>query len=98
MIAIVPPELTFSDAAVNAPLKTTAPVIVGDVMVGVVIVGLVARTMFPVPVVFDVNVGFEMDGEIRVGLLFKTTDPVPVDVVVPVPPLATASVNRIQAP
>ena len=66
--------------------------------VGVVIVGLVARTMLPVPVVPDVNVAPEIDGEIRVGLLLRTTDPVPVEVVVPVPPLETLIASLIHAP
>ena len=95
-IDIVPDALI--DVAFKVLVNVNAPVIVGVVKVGVVIVGLVARTTFPVPVVPDVNVGLEIDGEIKVGLLFKTTEPVPVDVVVPVPPLATARVNRIQAP
>jgi hypothetical protein len=45
----------------------------------------------PVALVRTTADGVPKAGVINVGLLFNTTDPVPVDVVVPVPPLATSN-------
>ena len=53
----------------------------------------------PVALVRTMAVGVPRAGVTSVGLLDRTTEPVPVDVVTPVPPLATASVPaRVSVP
>jgi hypothetical protein len=52
----------------------------------------------PVPFVKVTEVGVPKIGVTKVGLVFKTKLPLPVEVVVPVPPFATAMVVPLQTP
>jgi hypothetical protein len=52
----------------------------------------------PVPFVKVTELGVPKIGVTKVGLVFKTKLPLPVEVVVPVPPFATAIVVPLQVP
>src|SRR2546425_12246582 len=84
LLTVVPvaPAFAISNTVAFAVPRSRLPPITPEI-VGVVIVGLVARTTLPLPVValppgVPVNDGLESDGEEIVGLVARTTLPLPV--------------------
>ena len=78
---------------VDAPLFTPVPPLAdGNIPVTPEVNGS------PVQLVNTPDVGVPSKGVVNVGDVERTTEPVPVDVVTPVPPLATATVVPVQTP
>lgn len=78
---IAPVPVTFWPKAKETPLPNPVKPVIGS----------------PTPLVRVTDEGVPNAGVIRVGELLRTTDPVPVEVVTPVPPLATGNTPEKEA-
>jgi hypothetical protein len=105
VVVPVPPEATGKVPVVRAEVDVAyrAPFVVNEVSpVPPLVVGSVPLTPVPngnpVALVNVIADGVPKFGVVSAGLLDRTTDPVPVEVVVPVPPYATAIVVPCHVP